>query len=180
MSTVMVHLQDLALNPDQPMDWLALSEADAIAAIKKLHGFLSSAIEVSIRDGIAYITLPDVESKRVDDALKSIDRAETHAKNGDYKRAIQLFERALLVLPNHTQARRNLAMAYLESGNKDKAKDLLIQVLALDPKDEWAFVLMGNLYSKHEKNLDQAEKFYRRAFELDPHDAVLLTNCGAD
>lgn len=179
MSTAIVSLTDLVLYPEKPVDLLAMSEAEAIAEIKKSFGFLSSAIEVSIREGIAYITFPDAESKRVDDALKSIERAENHAKHGEYKRAIQLFQRALEVIPNHTRARRNLAMAYLESGDKEKAKGLLIQVLALDPKDEWAFVLIGNIYSKHEKNLDQAERFYRRAFELDPRDAILLTNYGA-
>ena len=179
MSTAIIPLKDFIVDPEKNIDLCAMPQEEAVALIKKSFDFLSSSIDVSIRDGVAVITLPEAQTQRMDDALKSIDRAEKHAKEGDYRRAIQLFLRALEVIPAHTDARRNLAMAYLETGDQEKAKDLLVQVLALDPKDEWAYVLLGNIYSKHEKKFEVAEKFYRRAYELDPRDAILLTNYGA-
>lgn len=179
MPTVAIPLKDMVVDPEKDIDLLALPESEAIALIKKSYGFLSSAVEVSIKNGIASIVFLDEDKERVDAALKSYERGLKRAGQGEYKRAIQLFTRALEVLPNHTDARRNLAMAYLESGDKGKAKDLLIQVLALDPKDAWTYVLLGNIYSKYEDKWDKAERLYNRAYELNPRDAVLLTNYGA-
>ena len=90
---------------------------------------------------------------------------------------MQLFKRILERIPNHTEARRNLAMAYLESGDKEQAKNHLIEVLRLDPKDAWSYVILGNI-AKSEKRIDQADRFYRRAYELKPNDALLLANYG--
>lgn len=179
MPTVVVPLKEMVIDPEKDVDLLTLPETEAIALIKKAYGFLSSAIEVSIKDGVASIVLSDENKERVDMALKSYERGLKHAKQGEYKRAIPLFQRALEALPDHTDARRNMAMAYLEAGDKEKAKDLLIQTLALDPKDTWAYVLLGNIYSKHEDKWDKAERLYNRAYELNPKDAVLLTNYGA-
>jgi Tfp pilus assembly protein PilF len=179
MSTVIVSLQDLALNADKSIDLLAMPEAEAIALIKQSFRFLSSGIGISIRDGMAIFDFPAAPVTHAENAVKWYERGVKHAESGDYQEAIRLFKRTLEILPDHIGSRRNLAMAYLAAGNKDKARDHLIEVLALDPKDVWSLVLLGNIHMKHDKNLDQAEKFYRRAFELDPNDAILLTNYGA-
>src|SRR5437588_152952 len=70
-------------------------------------------------------------------------------------------------------------MAYQESGDKQRAKQYLLETLRLDPTDAWSHLLLGNIYSKQEKNYTEAEKHYQRAYELKPVDAILLTNYGA-
>ena len=174
-----IPLKDFVADPEKNIDLSSLPEEEAIAVIKKAFGFLSAALEVSIGDGIATIDFPEAQAERVEKGLALYERGVKYAQRGDYKQAISLFKQTLEIVPNHTDARRNLAMAYLESGNQEKAKDHLTEVLALDPKNAWAFVLLGNIYFKEEKKLDLAEKFYRRAFELNPNDALLLANYGA-
>ena len=174
-----IPLKDFVADPEKNLDLSSLPEEEAIAVIKQSFGFFATAIEVSIRDGIATINFPEAQAERLEKGLALYERGVKHAQRGDYKQAISLFKQALEIVPNHTDARRNLAMAYLESGNQEKAKDYLTEVLALDPKDAWAFVLLGNIYFKEEKKLDLAEKFYRRAFELNPNDPLLLANYGA-
>lgn len=174
-----IPLSEMVIDPDHDIDLAAMPEDEAIALIKKSMGFLSSEIEVSIKDGVAYINWPDEKAARADEAAKMYDRAVKQAQQGDYNRAVQSFRRVLAFLPNHIDARRNLAMAYLELGDKETAKNVLIEVLKLAPKDSWSYLLLGNIHSKYEKDFVRAEKWYRKAFELDPKDAILLTNYGA-
>jgi Tfp pilus assembly protein PilF len=179
MNSVVVALTDMVIDPEQPMDLTQLSEGEALALIKQSYAFLSSALDVSLENGIVTIRLPDEPSPRVDEARKWYRHGVKSAELGDYKRAIQLFKRVLERLPHHAAARRNLAMAYLESGDKAEARNELIHALRVDPKDAWSYMLLGNIHSKYEKNYDRAEPFYRRAYELNPNDAILLANYGA-
>ncbi len=179
MATLTIRLQDIVVDPEHPIDLTSLPEEEAIAHIKKSYGFLSTSIEVAIQEGIATITLPDEKAERAAEALKTSGRATRAAQRGEYARAIPLFKRVLEDLPAHVDARRDLAMAYLESGDKEAAKDLLVEALMLNPTDAWSHLLLANIYFKHERNLDRAEKLFRRAIELKPNDAIILTNYGA-
>lgn len=70
-------------------------------------------------------------------------------------------------------------MAYLESKDLPSAKAHLLEALRLDPKDAWSDLLAGNILAKHEHKFDAALKWYRRAYGINPQDAILLTNIGA-
>jgi tetratricopeptide (TPR) repeat protein len=168
VATLAIALKDLILDAERPVDLASLPEADAIAQIKKSYGFLSSSIEVTIQEGIAIITLPEEKAERASDALKLFDRALRSAQRGEYKRAIQQFQQVLAVLPAHAHARRNLGMAYEETGDIERAKDHVIEALKLNPSDALSYVVLGNIYMKHEKNYDRADKLYRRPPALQP------------
>lgn len=174
-----IALKDIVIDPEQPVDLAALPEQEAIRLIKEAYGFLGPFLDISIQEGVAVISMPDERAQRVDDALKTFDRALRTAQRGEYKRAIQQLHQVLAVLPGHAVARRNLGMAYEEIGDVERAKDHIIEALKLDPKDAWSYVLLGNIYMKREKNYDRADKLYRRALELTPNDAMLLANYGA-
>lgn len=55
-----------------------------------------------------------------------------------YGRAVALFEKALLVEPGRTAARKDLAYAYLKIGEREKAREHFRTVAQVDPKDEQA------------------------------------------
>jgi tetratricopeptide (TPR) repeat protein len=179
MSTIIVPLSDILLDPQKPVDLTTLPVDQSIQLIKQSYGFLSDSVEVSIENGIATITLPDEKSKKVNEALDWFDRGLKKAKQGDYQNAIQLLKRTLEYLPAHTDARRNLAMAYLETGNSEEALNQLIDVLRLDPKDVWGYILLGNIYVKNKEDRKTGEQFYKKALDLNPKDPYLLNNYAA-
>jgi tetratricopeptide (TPR) repeat protein len=176
MAIVVIALKDIMVEPNIPVDLTMLPEEEAIALIKKSYGFLSPEVDVTIKGDIAVINFPEEKAKKVDEALKFYERGVRKAERGEYKAAIELFKKTLDYLPAHSDARRNIAMAYLESGNKEEAKNQLIDVLRLNPKDTWGYVLLGNVYSKYENDFDSAEPFYKKAYELNPDDPYVLTN----
>ena len=75
-----------------------------------------------------------------------VERAVKRAREGDYKKAIGIYKRVLELDPSLHEARRDLAMTYMEIGDVENATNHLIEVLRLDPKDAWSWVVLGNLY----------------------------------
>ena len=89
------------------------------------------------------------------------------------------FEKVLTVIPQHIDARRNLAMAHLEKGNISKAKELLHECIKIDPTNVWSFVLLGNIATKHERNFEVAAFYYEKGLSINPDDNILLNNFAA-
>ena len=135
MPTIVVPLADIITDEANPIDLTALPEAEAIAAIKDIYGFLADSVDVTIADGIATITLDDAKAAQADQAQRTLARAADQAARGRYNRAIPLYQEVLRTLPDHTEARRELAMALMETGSPAAAKKHLIRVLQLDPND---------------------------------------------
>ncbi|OGQ93982.1 MAG: hypothetical protein A2521_04350 [Deltaproteobacteria bacterium RIFOXYD12_FULL_57_12] len=179
MALVIIPLKQIILDPTNSIDLSLLSEQDAIRLIKESYGFLSSSFDVSIRDGLAVIELKEERSNRTNDAQKTYQKGVRWAQQGDYRKAIKAFAKVLEIIPNHVDARRNLAMAHLELGNVAKAKEHLEQCLKLDPANAWSFVLLGNIYAKHERNRPVAEFYYEAGLATSPNDNILLNNYAA-
>ena len=98
------------------------------------------------------------------------------AREGDYKKAIGIYKRVLELDPSLHEARRDLAMAYVEIGDVENATNHLIEVLRLDPKDAWSWVVLGNLYIREKGDPETGEKFIRRALDIKPDDAWALNS----
>jgi len=176
---IIVKLKDVIIDPAKPVDLTAMPAEKAIALLRKAYGFLAANMTFEIRDEMVFITV-DYE-RRQDEAIAKdcFDRGMKQAKAGRYNKAVDLFTRTLKIVPEHTEARRNLAMALKNADRLLEAKDHLVDVLRLSPEDSWAYVLLGNIYAWHENDLDTAERFYRRALDFAPKDTYALTNYAA-
>ncbi len=176
MITILIPLKHIILDPVKPVDLSSLSTQDAIDLIKQSYGFLSPAIDVSIQNGIATITLQEQRADKINDALKFFQKGVKEAQQGAYQKAIKHFSRVIDIIPQHVDARRNLAMAHLEIGNISQAKELLRQCLKIDPTNVWTFVLLGNIATKHDRTFDVAEFYYEAGLNINPRDNLLLNN----
>ena len=77
-------------------------------------------------------------------------KATQRAKQGDYRKAVGIWERVIELDPSNVEARRNVGMAYVELQETDKAREHLIEAALLDPKDAWSFVVLGNILAKED------------------------------
>ncbi len=169
---LLVHLHHLTLLLGE--DISALPQAALIERIKDLFGFLGEIGEIEICDDSVQLHLGEAAPQKFAESAKLAERAAKRAREGDYPRAVELLRRALQLSPTLPTAHRDLAMNLMELGLHAEAKDALIDALKLDATDAWSFVVLGNLYAKHEANRDQARRFYERALELKPGDAWAL------
>ena len=120
------------------------------------------------------ISFTEEASAAQDEAARLAERAAKRAGEGNYDKAISIWKRVLELNPSLHKARRDLAMACMESGDTESAKNHLIEVLRLNPGDAWGWVVLGNLYAKNQKEWTTAEKFLRRALEIAPNDPWAL------
>ena len=70
MFIITIPLKHIILDPLNPVDLSAISEQDAIELIKKSYGFLSSSVDVSIQNDIAFITLQEQRAEKINEAMK--------------------------------------------------------------------------------------------------------------
>ncbi len=70
-----------------------------------------------------------------------------------------------------------MAHVYVELGDTDKAKPILLQVLYCDPEDVWALRALANVWCR-QGNYPRAEHLLRLALALEPADANALNNMG--
>ena len=176
---VYIPLKDIVTDPAKRIDLTSLSREEAVSLIKNSYGFLSPSVDVSIEGDNAVIRLAEEKAEKVNDALKLYQKGVKEAEKGEYSKVIKTFEKVLEVVPQHVDARRNMAMAYLESGDIEKAEVHLRECLRLDPNNAWTNLLLGNIYARHKRNLDVAEFFFQKCYEINPNDHLLLNNYAA-
>lgn len=179
MITIIIPLKHIVLDPAKPADLSTLSEQDAVDLIKQSYGFLSPAIDVSIQDGIATIALQEQRADKISEALKIFQKGVREAQQGSYQQAIKYFSKVIETIPQQVDARRNLAMAHLETGNIPLAKELLQQCIKIDPTNVWSFVLLGNIATKQERAFEVAAFYYEKGLSINPDDNILINNFAA-
>ena len=171
-----VTLANVLVSPDADTDWGSLALEEAERVVHGLYSFLQVPVDVSINEGVAHITIHHEPRRPPDESTRLYARAVKHAESGRYERAIGLLQTVVRDLPMLADARRNLGMALLESGQVDKAEQVLIEAVRLFPADVWGYLLLGNLYAKQKRDFALAEKCYKKALAIEGKDPFTLTS----
>ena len=178
MSEIRLKISDLfELDPqtaERPKEFAAIIEY-----VLKHYGFLPKPMAVTLEDDEVVISYPEEADTKREEAARLAARAMKHASEGNYKKAIDIYKRVLELQPSFHSARRDLAMAYMEIGDVENATNHLIEVLRLEPKNAWSWVVLGNLYIREKADLETGEKFLRKALEIKPDDAWALNSLAA-
>src|SRR5437762_9190379 len=153
--------------------------AEVTTYVLKHYAFLPKPIAVMLEGDEVVISYPEEADATKDEAARLADRAVKRANEGDYEKAIGIYRRVLELQPSFHSARRDLAMTYVEVGDIESATNHLIEVLRLDPKDAWSWVVLANLYIREKGDPDTGEKFLRKALEIQPTDAWALNSLAA-
>jgi Flp pilus assembly protein TadD len=173
MAQIVVELKHIMVDPDNPVDLEKLPVEEAIQRIKDVYRDFAPNVQVNIEGSMAFITLPEADSRSQNQAQDHFNRGVRAAQKGRYDTAIDLFKKTLEIAPDQAETHRNLAMAYMETGNIRSAKRHLVRVMQLQPGDAGAHVIMGNLYLHHEDDLGSAERYYQSAYDLAPDETSI-------
>ena len=155
------------------------SDVNAVEELaRREFAFVGRPLEIRVEGDFVTVSFQE-DSAAMSEAQRLAERAAKRAREGQYEKAITLWERVLELQPSLHIVRRDLAMVQFERGNMDAAKDHLIETLRFNPKDAWSWVVLGNIYAKGKVDLDTAEKHLRRAIELTPNDPWALNSLAA-
>ena len=179
MVELRIPLKAVVLDFEKDIDLLSLTDEQAVLELAQAYAFLGKPVSISIDHDEVVVVAEVGKPQLAREAARSFERANDAGQRGHYDRAVLLYQQVLEISPDSVDARRNLAMAYLEMRQLDKAKQHLLEALRLDPQDAWSNLLAGNILAKYDRKLEAAMKWYHRAYETNPQDPILLTNIGA-
>lgn len=175
MISISIALNDLILNPTQPVDWSALPEDDILVYLGQIYSFLPDPISIAVEGQTATIASP-FDSQNNQRSRKLFDKATAEATRGRYPQALSLLEQFLAQVPDNVDGRRNLGMVHLEMGQIAAAEKHLLEAYHLDPQDAYTLLLLGNIYLDKKQDDTTGEMFYQRAIRANPHDPHILSN----
>lgn len=98
-------------------------------------------------------------------------------KSGDHDRAIEAFDEALKLDPNHRKSLLNSARVLLETGKPQEALDRVDRALAIDPLSSDGLRLLGRARGELGQTPEAIEA-YQRALALDDRDVWSMNNLG--
>ncbi len=99
------------------------------------------------------------------------------AREGNYDQAIESFQRALQIDPQHSSALQNLGSAYRQKKQWPEAEGALERALALNPDDPEANYSLGMVYAQ-QNDTDRAYEYLQKAIALRPAYPEALNNLG--
>jgi Tfp pilus assembly protein PilF len=103
--------------------------------------------------------------------------AYCEAKN--YTAAKPIISDLLVKNPANSEYHRILGQILSEEGNREEAINSLIDSLRWNPKNDWALLMMGNIFAKYKNDLSTAIKYYDQALLSNPNN-ITKNNIGAN
>ena len=178
MVVFVVRLADLAFLSQDDLG-AGLSTPAIIEKIRQQFDYLPGELDIEINDRVATIQYEEASESERSEAQRLFEKAAKRASNGEFEKAKDIYARVLELNPAMADARRELAMTLFELGDMPGAKDELIDALRLKPDDAWSYVVLANIYVKHDRDLTTAARFLTRALELKPGDPYALNSLAA-
>lgn len=122
----------------------------------------------------------EIDTKRIDEDKKSYQKLVELCEKGEFSKAKPLAKELIGKSPNVSEYHRILGQILSDEGNQEEAINSLIDALRWNPKNEWALLMMANIFAKFKEDIDTAMKYYDQVLTVKPNDNIALNNIGAN
>jgi len=95
-------------------DLSALTEREIVERVRADEPGLFEGAHLSIREGVLVIEFPPVAESAHAEAMRLFEKGVQRCRQGDYRKAVGILDRVLVLDPSIIAAYRNLGMAYVE------------------------------------------------------------------
>lgn len=131
--------------------------------------------KVTVKDDLVIIDIdvPSIISQEAD-YKKTVALCE----RGKYAEAKPILKNLLEKNPTNSEYHRIMGQILSDEGQQDEAIDFLIDALRWDSKNNWALLMLGNIFARFKNDIDTALKYYEQALKVNPDDFISLTNTG--
>lgn len=120
-----------------------------------------------------------IDQKDLEQSQQEFNEITALCEKRQFKEAHSRLELFLKKHSRHSEGYRILAQMEMEAGNIDKAIDIDIEALRCNPKNIWALILMGNLYSKYKDNYEIGRTYYDSVLKYSPDNFIAINNVAA-
>jgi tetratricopeptide (TPR) repeat protein len=121
-----------------------------------------------------------IDTNRIEIEKTKFQKLITLCENTRFEEAKISAESLIESNPNISEYHRILGQVYSELGDQEDAINSLIYALRWKPKNEWALLMMGNIFAKFKNDIETANKYYDQVLILKPNDCITLNNIGAN
>ena len=121
-----------------------------------------------------------IDTNRIEVEGNKFKKLVALCENSRFEDAKVLAENLIESNPNISEYHRILGQIYSELGNQEEAINSLIDALRWNPKNEWALLMMGNIFAKFQNDIETAMKYYDQVLIVKPNDSITLNNIGAN
>ncbi len=122
----------------------------------------------------------EIDTKRIDEDKQSYQKLVELCEKGEFSKAKPLAKQLIEKSPNISEYHRILGQILSDEGDQDEAINCLIDALRWNPKNEWALLMMANIFAKFKEDIDTAMKYYDQVLVVKPNDNIALNNIGAN
>ena len=148
-----------------------------IDTIRKYYSYGSFQPKVTIEDGYVIIEL---DTSKILSLNADYKKVISFCEQGRFSEAKPILNNLISMNPSISEYHRIMGQILSEEGNQEDAINCLIEALRWDPKNGWALLMMGNIFSKYRSDLPTARKYYNQALVSNPNDYITITNIGAN
>ncbi|MCD8425772.1 tetratricopeptide repeat protein [Tenacibaculum dicentrarchi] len=117
---------------------------------------------------------------KIETENKQFEKLISFCESRNFEEAKILADKLIKLNPNNSEYYRIQGQIYSELGNQEDAINSLIYSLRWNPKNEWALLMMGNIFAKYQNDIDTAMKYYDQVLIVKPNDCITLNNIGAN
>ena len=153
------------------------NDISLIKVLKEFYAVGSVIPEIKIHDQVVEINI-DTESIELEQ--KEFQNLISLCEKRDFKSALDLSSRLIVKYPRVSEYHRIEGQVHSEMGDQDEAINSLIYALKWKPDNEWALLMMGNIFAKHKNDIKTAMKYYNQVLHYKPDDNITLNNIGAN
>ena len=100
-----------------------------------------------------------------------------YQRENNYKKAIEIYKRAILEFPKCHEPYSNLGWILLNMGQYDSAEKYLIKAIKIKPDFLMAYQNLFNLYCKTNRPIE-AETILYKCLKIDPNNLLTISNLG--
>lgn len=121
----------------------------------------------------------EIEAVRSPAQSNTLNQAIALCEKGKFAQAKKILIPFIEANPTVSEAHRVLGQVYSEEGQQEEAVSRLIDALRWDPKNNWAILMLANIFTKYYNDTESAMRYYEQSLKISPDDHISLNNIGA-
>jgi len=133
--------------------------------------------QIKIRKGFAEV---HIDPSRIIEQNVDFNRANNLCQRGKFNEAIPILKSLISKNPANSEYFRTLGQAYSMIGNDEEGINYLIDALKWNPKNNYALIMIGNIFARNKNDIETARKYYQQVIENDPNDNIAINNLGTN
>jgi tetratricopeptide (TPR) repeat protein len=133
--------------------------------------------EVKVKNGLIEI---HIKTDEILNQQVNFNKAIKLCENNRFKEAIPILTDLIKMNPTNSEYYRTLGQAYSMTGDDESGINYLIDALKWNPKNNYALIMVGNIFARNKNDIETAKKYYLQVIENNPNDAIAINNLGTN